>query len=760
MKITHRVRRSLAVGAAGAMVLSLLPASASFAGVEEICEDAPEADFDDADSIAEAQELNVNCLAAYGITQGDTSNNFNPGAGTTRQNMALFVARTLSQAEDGDLTIPEDTDDEFSDISNINPPEARHAINWLESRGLVTGYSDGTFRPGVIVPRDQMATFIFRLLEELGVEFDESPENAFEDDDASFHEDSINALASENVIGGFPDGTFRPAIPVSRQQMAGFVIGGAGAVDDAGNWNGQFVEGEEPTPATFTVRPELTGATILATTTAGQATPSNPAGTTVRYTFDENIATFGANAPVAGNFHAYESDNDRLTANAVVSAEGNQVVVRFDSANTAALAEQLTLATVALGAVRDADQNLQNPQGAAAIGTSASTPTGQAGVTAAPDLVNVSGFRPAATLGLTAVDFTFDEAAFVQNNTGFDLVLVDATEEDCTFANALTNSGGTHPGGNGTTTITVVCDNPGGNPGVTAGTALTASNVARGTVLTGTVGDATGGGNVNPLQAFAVSPNATSSAPDLLSASFQLDSTATVGGADVDAVIYNFDQAVGDPAAVPTQYRAYLADGTEVTGVTAARNPSNQSQVRVEFANNALTNAVGVNVTDAANTGGQQDEVGVANPSQTTRTSGQTSGPQLVSVTLDQGTDQFGNPGSYRATYTFDEAIGANNVNTNVGVNSGNFFLVQADGTLLTAVAGDCTRVGATATTGATQVRCDDYTGHNAANQTLSQAIGSSVLGTVAFNAVTDQQAQPNPEGAAGTTGGTGTPAN
>lgn len=258
MKITHRVRRSLAVGAAGAMVLSLLPASASFAGVEEICEDAPEADFDDADSIAEAQELNVNCLAAYAITVGDNDNNFNPGAGTTRQHMALFVARTLSQAEDGDLTIPEDTDDEFSDISNVTPPEARHAINWLESRGLVNGYDDGTYRPGNIVPRDQMATFIFRLLEELGVALNENAEDAFEDDNASFHEDSINALADANVIGGFPDGTFRPAIPVSRQQMAGFVIGGGGAVDDAGNWSGEFVT-DEPEPTTnqsFAVSPQ------------------------------------------------------------------------------------------------------------------------------------------------------------------------------------------------------------------------------------------------------------------------------------------------------------------------------------------------------------------------------------------------------------------------------------------------------------------------------------------------------------------------
>ena len=271
MKITHRVRRSLAVGAAGAMVLSLLPVGAAFAGVEEICEDAPEADFDDADSIAEAQETYVNCLAAYGITVGDADGDFNPGAGTTRQNMALFIARTLSQAEDGDTDIPVDTDDEFSDIATINPAEARHAINWLESRGLVTGYDDGTFRPGVIVPRGQMATFVVRLLDELGVDIPANPDDAFSDDDGSFHEDAINALAELGIVSGFADGTFRPNIPVSRQQMAAFVIGGAGAVDDAGNWNGEFIEPVEPPVAQLNVSPTSAAVNDFSTASGANA---------------------------------------------------------------------------------------------------------------------------------------------------------------------------------------------------------------------------------------------------------------------------------------------------------------------------------------------------------------------------------------------------------------------------------------------------------------------------------------------------------
>lgn len=90
---------------------------------------------------------------------------------------------------------------------------------WL----LTTGTGPGTYAPDRPVRRDQMATFLARLLYVSGVPFPSDPPDAFPDDDSSVHEPLINAMAAIGVIGGQTDGTFRPSSSVSRGQMAAFL---------------------------------------------------------------------------------------------------------------------------------------------------------------------------------------------------------------------------------------------------------------------------------------------------------------------------------------------------------------------------------------------------------------------------------------------------------------------------------------------------------------------------------------------------------
>ena len=56
------------------------------------------------------------------------------------------------------------------------------------------------------------------------------------------HRPGIEALQALGVIGGFADGTFRPDEPVTRQQLAGFVIGAAQLLADVGAFEGTFVD--------------------------------------------------------------------------------------------------------------------------------------------------------------------------------------------------------------------------------------------------------------------------------------------------------------------------------------------------------------------------------------------------------------------------------------------------------------------------------------------------------------------------------------
>jgi len=109
----------------------------------------------------------------------------------------------------------------FSDV----PPGTQFydEIMWLAARGITTGFPDGTFRPLQSVNRDAMAAFMYR--------FADSP--AWTPPAASPFSDvtpatqfyaEITWLADKGITTGFPDGTFRPQVPVNRDAMAAFMF--------------------------------------------------------------------------------------------------------------------------------------------------------------------------------------------------------------------------------------------------------------------------------------------------------------------------------------------------------------------------------------------------------------------------------------------------------------------------------------------------------------------------------------------------------
>lgn len=102
-------------------------------------------------------------------------------------------------------------------------------ISWAAAQRITTGYPDGTFSPGAPVSRQAMVAFLHRLAGAPaprpvagGVRFTDVPATQ-----PFFH--AIEWAAAEGIVGGYPDGTFRPAQDVSRQAMAAFLHGFAGA---------------------------------------------------------------------------------------------------------------------------------------------------------------------------------------------------------------------------------------------------------------------------------------------------------------------------------------------------------------------------------------------------------------------------------------------------------------------------------------------------------------------------------------------------
>jgi hypothetical protein len=370
----------------------------------------------------------------------------------------------------------------------------------------------------------------------------------------------------------------------------------------------------------------------------------------------------------------------------------------------------------------------------------------------------VGGFRTGSAANTTAVDFTFDEPAFVVTPAGFHLVLETGARVDCTgpLVGSGGASGGAAAGGNGTVTITVVCPN--------AGTALTSSNVARGYVDAGTVSDAaqSGGapveGSANALQAVAVGSGGSTNGPDLTSV--QLAPGTTAGAADTATFV--FDESL-DTTVTAAGFAVYDTTGREFVGVTATREAgggSSQRRVVVTFAADAFDAVAGASIEDSAVTtsgGGslpnRADELGIAGAGQT-GTPGSTDGPDLVSVAL--ATSGSGASQVTTATYTFDEDL-----NAAVGASApARFHLYLSNGTLLTC-SGTFGSTFVVGSSGAAQrtVTCSSFTVAGAA-ATAAQ-VASAVLGAVDYQAVEDADAgtRYNPEAGVRTTGGTGTPA-
>jgi hypothetical protein len=92
-------------------------------------------------------------------------------------------------------------------------------IAWLYTAGLTKGCGIKLFCPAAPVTRAEMASFLVRALD-----LPPSQTDAFTDDDGTTHEPDINALAASGGTSGCGPAVFCPAAPVSRAEMASFLV--------------------------------------------------------------------------------------------------------------------------------------------------------------------------------------------------------------------------------------------------------------------------------------------------------------------------------------------------------------------------------------------------------------------------------------------------------------------------------------------------------------------------------------------------------
>jgi hypothetical protein len=114
----------------------------------------------------------------------------------------------------------------FSDVAAGQP-----AVSWAAAAGVVSGFGDGTFRPGDPVSRAQAVMMLWKAAGQPAASgtppFSDVPANAW-------YAAGVTWAAGNELLAGFVDGTFRPTEPVSRAQITAWT---SALAHTQGAWN-------------------------------------------------------------------------------------------------------------------------------------------------------------------------------------------------------------------------------------------------------------------------------------------------------------------------------------------------------------------------------------------------------------------------------------------------------------------------------------------------------------------------------------------
>lgn len=153
----------------------------------------------------------IRCLACRGILGGYSDNTFHPSSDVTRGQLAKIASNAAGWSE----PVSGQT---FSDVapgSTFYEYVERAAAN-----GAIGGYSDGTFRPGNNATRGQISKVVSNAA---GWSEPVSGQTFSDVEPGSTFYEYVERMASRGVIGGYSDGTFRPGNNATRGQTAKIV---------------------------------------------------------------------------------------------------------------------------------------------------------------------------------------------------------------------------------------------------------------------------------------------------------------------------------------------------------------------------------------------------------------------------------------------------------------------------------------------------------------------------------------------------------
>jgi DNA-binding beta-propeller fold protein YncE len=166
----------------------------------------------------------IKACVGSGIVGGYDDGFYHPERSVTRGQMSVFVARGLAGGDEG---VPD-----FAGTPTFPDVDAGHwALDYVEyvvSQNVVGGYEDGTYHPEREVTRGQMAIYVARAMvapttSVLSDYVPAEPRNFPDVDSGHWAYTYVEYCVEQGIVGGFLDGTYRPDVVVTRDQMAIYV---------------------------------------------------------------------------------------------------------------------------------------------------------------------------------------------------------------------------------------------------------------------------------------------------------------------------------------------------------------------------------------------------------------------------------------------------------------------------------------------------------------------------------------------------------
>lgn len=154
-----------------------------------------------------AAELNRTDHFAFLV--GYTDGTFGPERNMTRAEVTTMFARLLTEQIEADKTYS----NTFSDV-----PKgywAANYIGYMQQFGIITGYSDGSFRPDAPVTRAEFAAIASRF-----EKLTEGSKSFTDVTDTYWAARYINFAATRGWVTGYSDGTFKPENTITRAEVA------------------------------------------------------------------------------------------------------------------------------------------------------------------------------------------------------------------------------------------------------------------------------------------------------------------------------------------------------------------------------------------------------------------------------------------------------------------------------------------------------------------------------------------------------------